>query len=163
MKVIGRLFGLLLVLWLSTMAVAARMAMQRKRETLPVPDPDADEIALRGIFEARDFRSTAPAFRGGSVEYWFGGGTIDLRDAKLAPEGAHLKTTAVFGGGTILVPEDWTVETHVMGVGGAGDARRGDRPRSDGPRLVIDGTVAFGGFGILSEDPREEAPAAISV
>ena len=160
MKVIGRLFGVLVLGWIATMAVAASVAMQKKREAPPVPDPDADKIELRAIFGPLEFVSTADAFRGGSVECWFGGGTIDLRGATLAPDGAYLRATAVFGGASILVPETWTVETHVNGIGGVGDTRGSDTDRGAAdpmaPRLVIEGPVAFGGFAIMSSDPRPE-------
>ena len=160
MKGIARLFGVLLVGWFATMAVAASVALQRKREAPPASEPDADEIDLRAIFEPLEFRSTATAFRGGRIECWFGGGTIDLRDATLAPEGALLRTTAVFGGGQILVPDNWSVETHIVGIGGAGDTRgreATDTPADPlAPKLVLEGPVAFGGFAIMSSDPRGE-------
>ena len=163
MKLFGRLFGVLLLGWFATMAVAASVALQRKREAPPASDPDADTIELRAIFAPLEFASTASAFRGGSVECWFGGGTIDLRGATLALEGANLRTTAVFGGASILVPDDWTVETRIAGIGGAGDTRGSDAAKAPAdptvPKLVIEGPVAFGGFAIMSNDPRPEAAA----
>jgi hypothetical protein len=89
----------------------------------------------------------------------FGGGTLDLRGATLDPNGAHLRTTTLFGGGEILVPESWIVETRIVGLGGVGDARTtAATAETDptAPKLVIDGVVAFGGFGILSQDARAE-------
>ena len=162
MKAIGRVLGLALLAWFGTMAAAAAMALQRKQErSVTPPDEGADEIDLVAIFESVEFKSHASAFRGGTVEYRFGGGSIDLRGATLHPEGATLRTTAIFGGGQVLVPNDWVVETHVTGVGGVGDARpsaRSGEPRRDGaPILTIEGTVVFGGFGGMSTDPRPEA------
>jgi len=158
MKVIGRLFGVLMLGWIATMGIAATVALQKKREAPPVPDPEADEIDLRTYFGPMEFASVAPAFRGGTIETWFGGGTLDLRGATLHPEGATLHTTTVFGGGQILVPDSWVVETRVIGIGGAGDVRgsAAATPESDpaAPRLVVEGLVAFGGFGIMSHDPR---------
>jgi hypothetical protein len=49
------------------------------------------------------FHSTATAFRGGTLDCWYGGGIVDLRDATLDPAGAHLEVKAVFGGAQILV------------------------------------------------------------
>ena len=159
MKTLGRILGMLMVAWFATMAAAMAVAVQRKGEVRPAAEPDADEIDISAYLEPLEFRSTASAFRGGRVECWFGGGTIDLREAKLDPNGARLRVAAVFGGGTVLVPEDWVVETHVMGIGGAGDVRarmgQGMPPTDGAPRLVIEGKVVFGGFGVMSRDPRE--------
>lgn len=163
MKALGRILGMLMLASFATMAAALAIAVQRKGEARPKSGPDADEIDLSAYFEPLEFRSTATAFRGGQVECWFGGGTLDLREAKLDPTGARLQVTAVFGGGTVIVPEDWVVETHVVGIGGAGDvrARMGqEQPPTDGaPRLVIEGKVVFGGFGVMSRDPREAREA----
>jgi predicted membrane protein len=123
MRTIGRIFGVLVLAWFATMVAALAVAMQRKQEARPMSEPDTDEVDLHAYFEPLEFKSTASAFRGGRVECWFGGGTIDLRNATLDPLGARLQVTAVFGGGTVLVPEGWVVETHVVGIGGAGDAR----------------------------------------
>ena len=74
---------------------------------------------IAAIFEPLSFKSTASAFRGGTVELWYGGGIIDLRGATLAPEGAVITVKAIFGGCQIVVPASWNVVTHVRGVGGA--------------------------------------------
>ena len=76
------------------------------------------------------------------------------------PDGAVLHTQAVFGGGSVIVPPDWVVTTNVVGIGGAGDARGVEAPM-DGPRFTIEGMAVFGGWGILTSDPRVEAPATI--
>jgi hypothetical protein len=167
MKTIGRLLGLLVLTWFGTMAIAASLAMQRKREVpAEPPDETADDIELTAIFDSLDFKSRSSAFRGGSLEYWFGGGSVDLREATLDPAGATLHVKAVYGGGQILVPESWAVETHVSGIGGVGDARGSEAATSadGGPVLRIEGPVVFGGFAVLARDPRpeaQEAPVAV--
>jgi hypothetical protein len=160
MAFLGRLVRLTLFAFVGVTAVSAVLAFQRKRDAPPLPDADADEIELVAVFDELDFRSESQAFRGGSVECWFAGGTIDLRAATLHPDGAVLHTQAVFGGGSVIVPPDWVVTTNVVGIGGAGDARGVEAPQ-DGPRLTIEGMAVFGGWGILTSDPRVEAPATI--
>jgi hypothetical protein len=126
-------------------------ALDAKRRLVPHHDPEADEVALVAIFGPLAFRSRARAFRGGTIDCWYGGGTIDLREATLAPEGAHLSVKAVFGGAQLIVPETWDVDSNVVGLGGVGDARSTATRPVGAPRLTIDGFAAFGGFGIASE------------
>jgi hypothetical protein len=151
MRVIGRLIALLwvgLVLAAIFGTIAARAA---KRRIVPLDTPDADEIRIAAIFEPVSFRSTATSFRGGTIDCWYGGGVIDLREATLDPAGARLRVKAVFGGGQILVPEAWRVTARVLGIGGLGDARPHVERPEDAPHLTIEGTAVFGGFGVMSE------------
>ena len=118
---VARLFSLLLFGWFVFMLGAAAYAKAKGRESV-TPEPDADEIDLVTTFGPMEYHSTAAAFRGGTVTTWFGGGTIDLRNATLDPAGATIKTSTLFGGGNLIVPDDWRVET-----GGRGRRRRGRR------------------------------------
>ena len=155
MGIILRLAGLAVGLFIATMIGGAVAAARMKGNLVPREDPEADDVALVAIFGPLAFTSRARSFRGGTIDCWYGGGMVDLREAQLAPEGAHLRVRAVFGGGQILVPETWQVETHVLGLGGAGDARKKADQATDGPRLTVEGTALFGGFGISSDVPAE--------
>ena len=119
MKLIAGLVGLFAL----GMAGAAAAALAAKQRIVPIDDPEADEVALVAIFAPVMFHSTASAFRGGTLDCWYGGGIVDLRDATLDPAGAHLEVKAVFGGAQILVPSSWRVESSVSGVGAAQDMR----------------------------------------
>ncbi len=123
-------------------------------------DPAADEVDLVATFAPLEFASTASSFRGGSVTTWFGGGTVDLRGATLDPAGATLHANALFGGGSLIVPEDWRVETRLIGIGGAGDSRPDGNRAEGAPTLRLEGTAIFGGWGISSEPPGEELATA---
>ncbi len=154
-----RLASFLLFGWF--LFVFGAMAYARLKGPSPTqPEPDADEIDLVATFGPLDYRSTSSAFRGGTVATWFGGGTLDLRDATLAAEGATLRVSALFGGGNLIVPADWRVETHLVGVGGAGDGRPDGNPPVGGPTLRLEGTVVFGGWGVTSEAPGQELASA---
>ncbi len=136
--------------WIASFVAALKM----KQDLVPVDDEDADEVALVAVFGPLDFASTSQAFRGGTVECWYGGGVIDLRGAELYDGLARLQVRAVFGGGQILVPDSWRVTVHVVGVGGVQDSRpvtSGAFGDEAAPELVIDGFVVFGGFGVTSE------------
>jgi hypothetical protein len=160
MGVIGRLLALVLGAFVATMVGAAIAARIAKERIVPVDDPDADEVTLAAIFGPIDFRSTATSFRGGTLECWYGGGTIDLRGATLAPDGARLEVRAIFGGAQIVVPEDWHVTSRVIGIGGAGDMRPAIEPTAGTPRLEVEGIAIFGGIGVTATIP-EAQPAAM--
>jgi hypothetical protein len=148
---LGRIARLFLAVLAVIPIVGSLAAFVLKQRIAPVDDPMANEIRLAAIFEPILYRSTAPAFRGGTIDFWYGGGVVDLRDATLDPAGAHLDVRTVFGGGQILVPETWKVTGHVLGIGGFADAR----PRVDhgdtAPQLTITGVAVFGGFAVSSK------------
>ena len=155
MKTIGRAIAVLAGVMMLTSMVAALAATAAKRRIIPLDDPDADELHLAAIFEPLSFRSRAGSFRGGTLDAWYGGGIVDLRDVTIDPAGAHLQVKAIFGGAQVVVPDAWEVVSNVRGIGGIGDGRPDrDRP-TDAPRLTIDGVVVFGGFGVTSEVPEE--------
>ena len=161
MNAIGRLTAILTGAFALTAIGAALAARAMKERIIPVDSPDAPEVTLRAIFEPIQFRSSSTMFRGGTLDCWFGGGIIDLRDAILDPGGARLEIRAIFGGGQIVVPESWRVTTNLVGIGGIGDGRSQIQRPVTAPLLVIDGIVLFGGFGVTSE-LSEQAVTAVA-
>jgi hypothetical protein len=123
------------------------------------PDPDADELDLVATFGPLEYKGTSKAFRGGAVTTWFGGGGVDLTDVTLAPGGATLRVQALFGGGNLVVPEDWRVETRVLGIGGVGDGRPRGNPAPGAPTLRLEGYAIFGGWGITPAPANGDAAA----
>jgi hypothetical protein len=144
-----RALSILLFAWFVFIAGAVAYAKLFGRTT-STPAPDADEIDLVATFGPLNYAGRSQAFRGGRITTWFGGGQVDLREAVLAPGGATIRIQALFGGGNLIVPDDWRVETHVRGLGGASD----DRPEVDkvpgAPTLRVEGPAIFGGWGITS-------------
>jgi hypothetical protein len=151
---LGRLVAGLFVGFLLFILAAMGLALAKRRDTVPQA-PDADEVDLVATFAPLDYRSTSSAFRGGRVETWFGGGVVDLRQATLDPAGATIEVNALFGGGNLVVPEEWNVETKIAGIGGIGDARPERERDIDAPTLRVEGLALFGGWGITSE-PADE-------
>ena len=154
MRGIGRLLAVLTAGMVASMVVAAVAAMSAKRRLVPIDDPEADEVQLVAIFDQLAFRSDARSFRGGTLDCWFGGGAVDLRDATLDAAGATLRVRTIFGGGQIVVPESWRVVNDIVVVaGGVADTRPPADRSDDAPELRLDGVAAFGGFVITSELP----------
>jgi hypothetical protein len=157
MKFLGRMFGLFTGGLMLASIAGMLAAIAAKQRIQPLDAPDADDVRLTAIFEPLSFRSTATQFRGGTVDCWYGGGVIDLREAVLDPAGAHLEVRAIVGGAQIVVPESWRVSSNVLGIGGLGDGRpRVDR-EATAPHLTIEGLAVFGGFGVTSDLPEAAA------
>ena len=90
--------------------------------TSPVGD---DYIDYVHVFSGGERQIVSDNFRGGKVTAVFGGTEIDLTKAKLAPGVSELEIACVFGGATIIVPDDWNVKIDVVPVlGGFGDSRK---------------------------------------
>jgi predicted membrane protein len=112
-----------------------------------------DYIDIINIFSGGERRIVSDNFKGGKVTSIFGGSEIDLTQAKLAPGISELEIACVFGGTTIIVPNDWNVKVEVVPVlGGFGDERKSNpgRMADTSRQLIIKGAVVFGGGEIKS-------------
>lgn len=117
------------------------------------PQVGDDYIDYVHVFSGGERQIVSENFGGGKVTAVFGGSEIDLTKAKLAPGVSELEIACVFGGTTIIVPDDWNVKIEVVPIlGGFGDSRKLFPGRSiDTTRqLVIKGAVVFGGGEIKS-------------
>jgi hypothetical protein len=153
----------LLLAGLAAMIIAPILAGKAKRDRPSIGDETSDEIDLVTIFEGRELRSRATAFRGGRALCWYGGGEIDLVNATPDPAGIRLQVTCVFGGLTIRVPLDWKVDVKARSVfGGTADGRPTIGPAGAGaPTLVLEARSVFGGVGVLG--PREEVDSTVEL
>ncbi len=152
MGIIGRIFGLLIAASIGAALVAAAAALAMKQRLPRVTDPDADDVHLVAVFEPLAFSSRATSFRGGTVDAWYGGGVVDLREATLDPAGAALTVRTVLGGLQLVVPDSWRVSMETMSIfGGVADTRSSDDRAPDAPHLTLDGLAILGGVGITSE------------
>jgi hypothetical protein len=154
--IILTLFGLTILTAIAS-AIAAAVAKERLVSRAGETDDDIDLVT---IYTGQDFQSKATAFRGGNVLTWYGGGTVDLRQATLDPAGATLNVKTIFGGFRLVVPETWKVEQRTMAIfGGVGDGRDPSLVDELGPTLVLQGFALFGGIGIVSKAPDVDRAA----
>lgn len=58
------------------------------------------------VFGGTEKRVDSQEFKGSTVNAIFGGATLDLRDARIAEEGAVIDVSVVFGGVEIVVPPE---------------------------------------------------------
>ena len=119
-------------------------------------DEESDELGLVAVFDGIELTNRAASFRGGSVLAWYGGISLDLREATLAP-GAHLTIHALFGGVAIRVPPEWRLDSNLRAIAGGADVRPGAE-NADAPTLRIDGRALFGGIAVGAKLPNEDEP-----
>lgn len=113
----------------------------------------ADMIDYVNIFSGAERQLITNNFLGGKITSIFGGGEVDLTRSSLAPGDNVIEITCIFGGTTIIVPENWNVILNVTPIlGGFSDSRRiGSDVIKDTTRsLTIRGTVIFGGGELKS-------------
>jgi predicted membrane protein len=112
-----------------------------------------DYIDYVHIFSGGERQIVSQNFRGGKITSIFGGSEIDLTRAGLAPGRSEIELACIFGGATIIVPDDWYVTVEVVPVlGGFSDSRKINLGRTidTTKQLVIKGAVVFGGGEIKS-------------
>lgn len=99
------------------------------------------------MFGGGDRIINAENFEGGRITAIFGGSKIDLRNSTLAQGQNIVDTLCLFGGTTLIVPEDWDVRTEVISIfGGFSDKRHKiDTTKDGGKVLIIKGLALFGG------------------
>lgn len=112
---------------------------------------DLNYIDEYSIFGGREVMVNAQEFKGGKITAMFGGSSIDLRNADLAMGTHKLDLFAMFGGASLLVPPDWTIQVEVFSLlGGFSDNRSSSLKVVPNPDkvLIITGFVMFGGGDI---------------
>jgi len=123
---------------------------------LPVPVGTTADHFERGVtLDGLRIQVDSQAFRAGRVTAMLAGLTIDLRGAKLAPDGATIDIQSAASGVDILVPANWQVdcevETLLGGVHAPAPAAPSEAPA---PRLRVTGTVVAGGLSVQYGDEQ---------
>lgn len=117
-----------------------------KHENILDSNHSIEAIAL---FSGTNLRSQSKSFQGGNVLAIFGGSEIDLRETVISDKGAVFDLTSVFGGITIIVPEDVHVEISGLPIfGGWEDKTRRTVNSDNAPVIKINCLSIFGGVEI---------------
>jgi predicted membrane protein len=112
-----------------------------------------DYVDYVNVFSGGERQVVSQNFRGGKITSVFGGIELDLTKSMLATGVAELEVACVFGGATIIVPDDWNVKIEVTPVlGGFSDSRKliPGRTIDSTKQLLIKGAVVFGGGEVKS-------------
>ncbi|MEU7899918.1 DUF1707 domain-containing protein [Nonomuraea sp. NPDC049152] len=84
----------------------------------------------------------------------FGGGEIDLRDARFTDHEIRVRVFALWGYTEVTVPDDVDVEVKGFGLFGGFD-RSAVRRKRGAPRIVVSGLALFGGVGTKAKAARK--------
>jgi predicted membrane protein len=112
-----------------------------------------DYVDYVNVFSGGERQIVSQNFRGGKISAVFGGIELDLTKANLAAGVSELEIACVFGGATIIVPDDWWVTIEVTPIlGGFSDSRKLSPGRAvdSSKHLLIKGAVIFGGGEVKS-------------
>lgn len=112
-----------------------------------------DYVDYVNVFSGGERQIISQNFKGGKITAIFGGIELDLTKAGLAPGVSELELACIFGGATLIVPDDWYITIEVTPIlGGFSDSRKLLPGRAIDPskHLVIKGAVIFGGGEIKS-------------
>ncbi|MFI8371877.1 MFS transporter [Streptomyces sp. NPDC085466] len=115
------------------------------RDALVVDRAPTSRFALGmfGGFERQGEWVVPPRFTAWSM---WGGGRLDLSEARYAKQETVIRAVALFGGTEIILPDDIEVEVRgfgLFGVFGKRGARKHNKPGT--PRVLIKGLAMFGG------------------
>jgi predicted membrane protein len=132
--------------------VGLTIVLRWRGRLIPSGATGEDVIRATAIFSGSKLVSTARQFHGAWLTAIFGGATLDLRGAHLAPEGASVNATVAFGGIDILVPQGWRISVRSTPIfGGVEDKTdHTQRPPEDAPTLHVDAVALFGGVELKS-------------
>lgn len=108
---------------------------------------DTDDNEYCACFSGQTIKYDGKDFKGALLNAIFGGITIDLTNAKVK-DGAVIDATAVFGGVTILIPEDLKVEIKSTSVFGGVSDKTKNKEKKDKVTLHVNGCSIFGGVDI---------------
>lgn len=109
------------------------------------PGSTIKEFAFLGGIERNN---TSQAFRGGEITAALSGVQLDLRECRMAPEGARLDVLAFMGGVSLRIPRDWCVVSDVSVMLGGMDNRTSAPVDGAAPKLQISGQAIMGGIEI---------------
>lgn len=112
-----------------------------------VSDDGSSRLSAVAILGAFSRGSNSKAFRGADLTAIMGGCEVDLRNAAIDGE-AYADVFALWGGIEIRVPDNWTIESHVVPIlGGVDDQTRAPQNATK-HRLILRGFAIMGGVEI---------------
>lgn len=114
--------------------------------------PDEEILDNVNVFGSTKKNILSKNFKGGDVVSFFGGCELNLTQADIHGP-VLLEVTTIFGGGKLIVPSNWKVQSEIVSVFGGVDDRRLIQSNANvdsNKVLILRGTCVFGGLEIKS-------------
>src|SRR3989344_9119576 len=130
----------LLIIWFGLRIITGKTGgfnMGEKSET------QEEKINKVVIFSSLNEAYSSNNFRGGEIVIVFGGGEIDLTNAKAKDE-VKLNLVAILGGVKVIVPNTWLVKSNGIGILG-GFSNKTKVTGKKTAEVRIEGVAIFGG------------------
>ncbi len=107
-----------------------------------------DKIVVRCLFNGTKKSISSDDFTRASLYCKFGGLEVSFDDAVIQHGTATVELDVNFGGVELYVPQSWQIVNHTDCIFGGVDEHRHGRDAGEGPQLVLEGNVRFGGVDI---------------
>lgn len=134
------------LLWPTVLLVAGYALVRRALRGPATRRPDdGTTVSSFAMMAGLERTNRSETFRGGDLTAVMGGVGLDLRGARLDPEGATIEVFALWGGIELTVPEGWRVELDVVPLLGGFEDRTRASDAAAGPALKIRGFVVMAG------------------
>lgn len=132
-----------------------QIAAPTARPPAPATGPRAPQLAIAIMGGFRRRGAWTPPDDMTAVAFW-GGGMLDLREARFAGQQVTIRAFAVMGSVEVVVPTD--AEVHVNGVGimGGFDQRAAGAGSPGAPRIVVTGVAFCGGVYVKRKPTAQE-------
>jgi len=109
-------------------------------------------IAIMSEFKRRGPWTAPRRFTG--FAFW-GGGTIDLTEARFSEPELRINVFAIMGGIDVIVPEDLEVTVRGLGIMGAFDDKATGPGAPGAPKVVVGGFSFWGGVTVKRRKKKE--------
>ncbi|MFI0348996.1 DUF1707 domain-containing protein [Actinomadura sp. 9N407] len=110
-------------------------------------------VAIMAEFQRQGVWTVPEKFT--AFAFW-GGGKIDLREARFATGEVRIRAFAIMGGIDVIAPDDMTVHVKGIGIMGGFDQRASGPGEPGSPRVVVSGFSFWGGVNVKRKARKEQ-------
>lgn len=100
------------------------------------------------IFSSANKIIKSDHFKGGKIVLIFSGGKMDLSQTKTAEKNIDLEIVILFGGGQLVIPKGWKVNSQGTSIFGGYDVKTGEE--NGETTLNLKGVAIFGGVKVVN-------------